>query len=507
MLEIHEIDPGNVLVPPRQRGTFDHSYIADLSENIKAIGQLQPGVCRLDEDENVSLIIGECRLRACKQAGVNFRYYLKEDITDPAMLYECELMENLLRRPLTWKEEVDAKAKLHELRQNQRGTPRSGVRGGHTIEDTANELHESKGLVSEDIKLAAYADAIPEIANAATKAEAKKILKRIEKEVERDQLLKAAVKKSQTTETTTADASSNLTEMEQRLLEYDSRVLLGDFDEIEVEGPFDVCLFDPPWGVEFDAVSSDNASQIKYEDKQESFLTTFPERIRKLYDLMAENSHIYVFFGIVHHKFVYDTLEAAGFKTNRIPLIWHKQGSHRTRNPTIWPGRSYEPIAFARKGTKELERQGAPDVITTPQPTPKIKQIHPSGKHPAIYKELLLRSAKPGDRVLDPMAGSCMAGVAADFLKPDLALEWLMIERDDSFRTLGIFNLNKGYYGIIDDVEGTDPDQIAANSSEDFTNLTPGSKEWVNFWRMHPDKQSEMIAFRSKQGAYNGGNS
>jgi ParB/RepB/Spo0J family partition protein len=509
MLEIHEINPDEVQIPPRQRGVFDQKFIVELADSIKSIGQLQPGVCRKDQDGNPILISGENRLRACKSINALFRFIYKEDITDPAMLYECELMENLLRRPLTWREEVESKARLHELRQEQRGGTVAGRRGGHSIEDTASELHESKGLVSEDIKLALYAREIPEVANAASKTEAKKAIKRLEGEVERSILLEKAQAKEQACLT---ESGESLTGQEARLLEYDKRVLYKDFEEWYKEesvsekstlGLYQVVLFDPPWGVDFDASAKENSSQIMYEDSKEYFLTKFPIWCKTLYDLMAENAHLYVFFGIANYPFVYQTLAETGFSTNGIPIIWQKQGAHRTRNPTIWPGRSYEPIAYARKGSKDLVKQGAPDVITTPQPTPRIKQIHPSAKHPAIYRELLVRSASPGDRVLDPMAGSCMAGVAADSLKISHQLDWLMIEKEESFRNLGIFNLNKGYWTITDDTSGEDPEDID-QPEQDFKLLEPGSQDWMNFWRLHPNKQSEMLAFRGKkEGTYN----
>jgi ParB/RepB/Spo0J family partition protein len=497
-MQIHEIDPNEVVVPPRQRGVFDFKYIEELSQSIKNLGQLQPGVCRNGENGEVTLVIGECRLRACKQAQVKYRYYLKEDITDPAMLYECELMENLLRRPLTWREEVDAKDKLHELRQAQKGATSPGRRGGQSIEDTANELHESKGLVSEDLKLAAFAREVPEVANATTKAEAKKIVKKIEKEFQRHTSFQKAVEKQNQSQ----GGEVTMSAFEQRLIEYEKRVIHADFEELTLENKYHVVLFDPPWGVDFDKVALLSAEQTSYEDSKENFMEKFPKWLAKIYDLMAEDAHLYVFFGITHHEFVYKTLEDCGFATNRIPLIWHKQGAHRTRNPKIWPGRSYEPIAYARKGNKELERQGAPDVITTPQPTPKIKQSHPSAKHPAIYRELLLRSAHPGDRVLDPMAGSGMAGVAADSLRTDLALDWTLVEKSEDFRLLSIFNCNRGYWQLVDDLSGDDPDVVPTD--EDFRKITPGTKEWVNYWRLHPEKQNEMIEFRRTQGDYNG---
>jgi len=31
--------------------------------------------------------------------------------------------------------------------------------------------------------------------------------------------------------------------------------------------------------------------------------------------------------------------------------------------------------------------------------------------------------------------------------------------------------------------------------SESFQNLKPGTSDWMNFWKQHPDQQKEMIAF------------
>ena len=160
-----------------------------------------------------------------------------------------------------------------------------------------------------------------------------------------------------------------------------------------------------------------------------------------------------MFFGMSNYTYVYNTLEQAGFTTNRLPIIWYKQGVHRTRNPDIWPGRSYEPIAYARKGKKPLSRLGAPDLIITPGAAPSLKQNHPSGKHPNVYLELLQRSAAPGDRCLDPMAGSGMLGVAADALQVTHELDWDEIELEKNFYNLAIDNASRGFYELIKEGE------------------------------------------------------
>jgi hypothetical protein len=176
-----------------------------------------------------------------------------------------------------------------------------------------------------------------------------------------------------------------------------------------------------------------------------------------------------------------------------MPLIWYKQGAHRTRNPNIWPGRSYEPIAYARKGNKKLIRKGAPDVIITPAPWHTLKKSQPSAKHPDIYLELLKRSAFPGNNILDPMSGSGMVAVAAETMRLTHQLKWTMIEEKENFVNLSLFNLVTGYSQLI--AKSSSPSE---RIEDDFHYLLPASEEWVMYWKAHPEEQEEMLAWRKE---------
>lgn len=518
---IYEADPKQIQVNIQPRKNFSPKAARELEDSIERVGQIQPGVCKYDGSNSLQLVAGERRLRACKALGLPFKYYLKEDIRDAEMLLEIQLEENLRREDLTWQEEAQAKADLHELRQRQHGETRTGRRGGWGLKKTADELGESVGAITEDIELSKFAEAFPEVADAKTKAEAKKIIKRIKADFTRAETLEKATAEAQSKiggtftpghsgqedlsdsersregmESSTVVGSPSLSAFEAQLLEFDKRCILGtledclpDFEDESI----DIVLFDPPWGVNYDKVMRCDGGKQKYCDDAEKFREDFPQWLRLIYRKMAANSHLYLFFGITWHQFVYDTLEDIGFSTNRMPLIWHKRGSHVTRNPTIWPGRSYEPIAYARKGSKDIQRPGAPDVISTSRPTPKLKENHPSAKHPDVYIELLERSGYPGNKVLDPMGGSGMAAVAAEHLKERYQFDWHIIEKEENFRSTAIYNLNKGYQRIVLDKDPVLP--------SDFRSLKPGTEKWIQYWKAHPDQQDDMVAWQEKQGA------
>jgi hypothetical protein len=500
--EILEAAPDAIYVAEgRQRRYFDQGKLLGLSQKILEEGQHTPGLCFVNENGLHQLIFGERRLRACALAGLPFRYQLTRELPNSYALAVIEFSENIAREDLSWREKADAKAALHALFQERYGVARPGPgSGGHSLRDTAAYLKESLGNVSEDIELAEFARAVPAVAKATNRSEARKLVEKIKLEVQRDVMLEQARDRAEKTRcevlidpggipTTSEEFDKQIVYLDERVHQGDMMTLLGSTPSPHV------VLFDPPWGVDFDTVSQNSASQNSYEDTVEAFQKQLLPWLTALYEHMQPDSHLYMFFGIINHAFAYDTLERVGFATNRMPLFWHKLGAHRTRQPELWPGRCYEAIAFARKGNRPLVRRGQPDIIPTKAPTATMKGCHPSAKHPDIYRDLLLRSCEPGNVVLDPMCGSGMSGVAVRSLDKELALDWHLIELDGSFRDLAVFNLARGYEFLVGD---TAQPEEAEPLPSDFRELAPGSPEWKRYWDANPEEQSEMLAWRTQ---------
>jgi len=547
---IYSRAPSEIFVrDDRHRQLFKRKPLEELIDSIRETGQNQPGVCYTNPQGQLELIIGERRLRACLLLQIPFKYYIKEEISDPLLLEQIQLDENLCREDLEWKEDLKAKARLHTVLQKRFGATTPGQLGGHSFEDSATHMGVGRSIFQEDVTLAGFLE-IPEVAVAPNKTTAKKIVKRLIEQVKRQELLAKALSKSaiasvseQAPLTEQARAEAKLAEkkqatqisrseekvaevtgdeleqgkaakvlqLEKQLIYYSHRCFLGKMEErilsFEDES-FDIVCFDPPWGVELDTVRKAGGGTKDYEDSAEGFLTSIRTWLALIYQKMKPDSHLYMFFGITHHCFVYDSLEQVGFNTNRMPLIWWKKGAHVTRNPLVWPGRAYEPIAYARKGSKPLARQGAPDVIETPIPAASLKNIHPSAKHPQIYKELLLRSAQPADTILDPMAGSGMFGVAAESLAKTLSLNWYQIECDEDYRNLQLINLTKGFDLLV----RREPAIAATPMHQDwepeplptsYELITPGTEEWTRYWKEHPDEQKAMLEWRAAKAGSN----
>ena len=498
METLHKINPAEVVVPEdRLRKDFDERKIRNLADSFKRYGQISPALCRKDNDDSIILVAGERRLRACKLADMDLLYVLSNEANDTT-LREIEFEENYCRENLTWSEEVDAKNELHLYNQQRYGGTEPGKDGGHSIKDTARILGESVGNVAEDLELAQYAEHFEEVAEAKKKTDAKKIVKRIKAELKhREQLAKAIIAEADDE----AEANPESDDVDDRLAYFNNRVLLGKLeerlDQFE-DGFFDIVIWDPPWQVGLDEVRKKGGGTRDFKDKDDPLFERFQSQLKLLSRKMGNESHLYLFFGIVHYERIYQLLEDASFETNGIPIIWHKQGAHVTRNPLIWPGRSYEPIAYARKGSKDIVRQGSPDLIITPMPTENIKQSHPAGKHPDVMLDLLKRSAEPGNHVLDPMCGSGMTGVAAEVLRNTHKLDWWMIEMEPTFRDLSVINTTRGYSEIVHRAVERPPipEYIVPPIPDDFRKIEPGTAAWSQFWDENPGQQEEMLVYK-----------
>lgn len=511
-MTLHQADCENIIIPEeRVRKEFDKRKLNNLAFSIQRIGQCQPGVCVPGENGRFILVAGERRLKACRVARLPFSFILRED-ADEETLLEIEVEENVNRVDLTWLEQVRATERLHFLREKQR--EQRGQKQG--VRQTAEEVGDSVGKTHEDLLLAKWAKDIPEIASAKSKTEAKKIVKRYESEVVRNVMLTRATEEASESKARVAEApekgAPKTIEVggkkldNEWILDCDRRVVQGSFEEkIEEfkDGSIHLVIFDPPWGV---GRETETNSQEHIDDLPDLFLDNAQGWLQILHRKMAEASHLYMFFGIIHYGVVYQALEDCGFEVDRIPLIWYKQGTHHQHNPSKWPGRSYEPIAFAHKGNKKLLTLGSPDVIVTKGPTPSMKQSHPHAKHPDVYVELLKRSAYPGETVLDPMAGSGMFGVACETWREAKRLDWWMVEKEPAFRTLALSNVIKGYYDVCNrepvlkvDTSWTDSHPVG----DDFRLLKPGTDEWRRYWQEHPEEQEEMLRWKMETDSQN----
>jgi ParB family chromosome partitioning protein len=140
-----EIPVSSIRPNPKQpRQVFDEESLAELVQSVKEIGVLQPVVVRRvkdgDEgDAQFELIMGERRLRACQEAGLDRIPAIVRDTQDDALLRDA-LLENLHRAQLNPLEEAAAYQQLLDD-------------FGCTHEELATRIGRSRPQISNTLRL------------------------------------------------------------------------------------------------------------------------------------------------------------------------------------------------------------------------------------------------------------------------------------------------------------------------------------------------------------------
>lgn len=401
-----------VVAENRQRRNFDDKRLRELAHSIARNGLFHPIV--IETPDNPRLIAGERRLRAITQY-LDTGYRCNDTAIPPGSIpcialgeltpeqrVEAELEENVVRVDLTWQEKTDALAKLHNLRADQART--AGAKP-HTYTATAREALGTDDISAHEIVHIRHATLLqpfltdPEVAKAATEREALSIVRRKLTQTFNEQLAKSYdTRKGQSPHALLNE--SCLTAL----------VALP-------AGTFDVILVDPPYGIDAHKMSTMSQSETgvrhEYEDTfnnaQNVWRTIFTEGTR----VCKPAAHVYMFCDFRHWPILAEMATSCGWNVWPTPIIWYKPSGGMLGDSTRGPRKAYETILFASRGDKRVTGVYL-DVIVE---NPADSSMHAAAKPVSVYVNLLRRSVIPGDRVLDPCAGSGTIFPAANRLR------------------------------------------------------------------------------------------
>jgi ParB/RepB/Spo0J family partition protein len=399
----------------RQRRQFDDQALADLAESIARNGLLHPIVVRShgDVEGPATLVAGERRLRAVELLNLTSRPFLYgESEVPPGMIpvndlgqleeaaaYEAELTENLVRVDLTWQEQTEAIANLHKLQELRHGTPQSPYKTGPDILPSM-EPTAAGTAVRQSIILQRHIAADPDVAKAKNVREALKIVKRKE-DAHLNTVLAAEVGRT---------AASELYAVHHA----DCREWLAAASP----GQFDCILIDPPYGMGADSFG-DAAGKLvgiehSYQDDREHALGLMQDIAGDLFQVAKAESHLYIWCDIDLFCELKAIFDAAGWWVFRTPLINIKREGGRVPWPEHGPRRCYELVLYCVKGKRPVNAIYRDVFESTLEGD---TGGHGASKPVEAYVDLLKRSCRPGDAVLDCFAGSGTILEAAHRLK------------------------------------------------------------------------------------------
>lgn len=413
-----------IVIPPnRQRSEIEPEALQELVESIKSIGLLHPPVVRVEGDQ-LFLVAGERRFSAIKllaMSGLPFSYAgqavpvgslpvnLLGELSEEKAV-EAELEENIRRVDISVIDRSKAVARLHELRTKQ-----AAAEGREqTLEATANEAFPGmsewgKQKVWRAVTIAESLSKIPELAKVKTEKEAMKLISRAA-DRERNERLAALVGQK---------AGGEL----HKVYHANCTDFLASYEGER----FDCILIDPPYGMDAESFG-DGAGRLsgithEYADTPESFRKLMGAVAPLLTRCAKPEAHLYVWCDIDGFHFLRDLFREHGWYVFRTPLINIKREGGRVPLPSHGPRRAYEICLYAFRGDKAVTAI-YPDVFESTLEGGNLG--HGAQKPVEAYVNLLKRSCRPNDLVLDCFAGTGTIIAAAHELK----LRSIAVEQD-----------------------------------------------------------------------------
>ena len=210
----------------------------------------------------------------------------------------------------------------------------------------------------------------------------------------------------------------------------DIKLLNGDcleyLDSMQ-DNSIDLILTDPPYktirggdsGNRPKGMLSGNRRLFEHQTDIKIF-----EWMPKLYRVLKEGSHAYIFTNSLNLTEMLVESEKVGFKLHNV-LVWEKNNC----TPSQFYMKNCEYVLFLRKGkAKWINNIGSSKTVH------KFNNIignktHPCEKPVELLKFYILNSTKEGDVVLDPFMGTGSCGVACK----NLNRNFIGIEKDSKY--------------------------------------------------------------------------
>lgn len=370
-----------------KRAREDYGNMADLEESIRIEGIIQPITVRREGKEYV-LIAGGRRLRAAKAVGLETVPALIRDFDGPVNEMEVELLENLVRKDMTWQEISLQVERIHVFHQELHGED-WGQR------KTAKLLGKSVGNINRKLEMAQFLRVLPELKGVSKERDANKIIKTLEEEAIVHELSRRH-KETAEEEQTEYYKNANNHYIIGDALEGLKKLAPGIIDFLEI---------DPPYGIDLHDQKKGKTVLDKYEEVEAE---EYPEFLAFLADqsfrVAKDHGWMIFWFGTEWYPEVRSALTLAGWSVDPLPGIWFK-GTGQTGQPDSVLARVYETFFICRKGSPSLHKQGKGNVFVH-TPVPQSKKYHPTQKPVELMKDLLNTFAFPGSRVLSPFLGS-----------------------------------------------------------------------------------------------------
>lgn len=406
----------------RDRFREDLGNIDELAKDFQTNGQITPITVRQSSpDDKVDgftepfmLVAGGRRYMAAMRCGWSEIKAEALEELPPLKRLILELHENLLRKDMTWQEEVNIKAEIHKLRLQE--TP------GLKQYETARELKQSSTTFDRDLRLAEEIGADPALAAAGSK---KAALRMVEMK-----------KHIHLVQNQSARAMQRVTTLQQSLYTMDARDYLAGLEE----GSVDLMYSDPLWGIDYfsqghkEVVDHGESLHLsEYDDSLENMkdvmIDCLPKMLRALnptgwlvlhcgYDAYQTWRGYVEDFCIEHREYFGGghprTSACKSLWPEPLPWIWFRPNSqNKSRYPDLHEDNRCEYLLVVNRGNAKLFRQHQGNVLV--HDSEYGDRIHSMQKPLSLCQDVVSRFTLSGMLVVDSFFGSgaLLAGAAS----------------------------------------------------------------------------------------------
>ncbi len=418
----------------------DMGNIEELAQSIRDKGLLQP----ITIDTDMNLLAGGRRYEACGIAELDKIPCLVRETVDELDAREVELIENVMRKDMSWQEGAKLTACIQKLYEDKHGKQGSKTQ-------TARALDKSNAYVTRSLQLAEAITEMPELEKCKNEDDVFKTMRKME-----EKIVVGELRSRQTAEIKKKYSGNYLKVADAN---YQIQDAFEGFDELRQlrkdmpgAGVFDLIEVDPPYGIDLQsAKKGDITPELdKYNEVEAQNYDKFLyDLCQNLWQCAADDAWVIFWFGPTWHTEVFRALRRAGFMVDDIPAIWTK-GSGQTMAPDLYLARCYEPFAIARKGSPQIRKRGQSNVFNI-KPVPPEKKYHPTQRPMMLMRDILSTFAYPNAKVLVPFLGSGVT-LRAAYASQCYATGWeLNAENKDHFMLQVEQDINNKLYGVEDE--------------------------------------------------------
>lgn len=409
------------VAPGRQRRTLNN--IEELAESISRLGLINPITLQRDG----TLIAGERRLTACRLLGFTD---IPAQFADDLSLYDLksiELEENVKRENLTWQEEANALAELHQhkLEADPAWTQANTADSvGISQQYVHKLLSVAKELTNEKVAGADKLSAAFNLVARSTERRKANALAGVGAV-----FMEPAAGTSEDGETSLAPTPAPVPLMNTSFHDWQPAYDGPKFNLIHCDFPYGINVADSP--------RQNSALTDHYEDSPDVYWALLSRLRAAMDNVVADSAHLVFWFSMDFYCETVQELTRMGWTVNPFPLIWHKSDNAGIApDPQRWPRRTYETALVASRGDRKLTSVGARS-NSFAFPGTRVDAVHISEKPKPVLQHFLSPYCDEYSIVLDPTCGSGGAIAVAEDLG---AMSALGLELSQEFYEVAVAN-------------------------------------------------------------------